>query len=167
MADKIFVNSSGALRGRYRHCRHCAIFFLPAFLCSARSARVRHLVLLYMNDFEILSLGCFLFFFLVFFSFVFVRVFYVLFACCHWAHFSFLFSRRFGFYVVFFCFFFVSVLLAHFLISHGSLANLAKTATENLIKPGISLINISASAWLTGWRRVEVQVTSGRMLSFG
>lgn len=65
----------------------------------------------------------------------------VLFACCHWAHFSFLFSRRI------FLFFFL-LLLAHFLISHGSLANLVKTATENLIKPGISFINISASACL-------------------
>lgn len=41
-------------------------FFLPAFLCSARSAHVHHLVLLYMNDFEILSLGCFSFFFGIF-----------------------------------------------------------------------------------------------------
>lgn len=63
---------------------------------------------------------------------------------------------------------FFLLLLAHFLISHGSLVKLVKTATEDLIKSGISLINISASgpsACLH--RRVEVQVTSGRMLSFG
>lgn len=70
----------------------------------------------------------------------------------------------FYFRIVFFFF----LLLAHFLISHGSLVKLVKTATEDLIKSGISLINISASgppACLH--HQVEVQVTSGRMLSFG
>lgn len=98
----------------------------------------------------------------LFFS-IFQRCFFCVFAFCLPAVTELTF--HFYFRIVFFCFI---LLLAHFLISHGSLVKLVKTATEDLIKSGISLINISASdPGCRQHRRVEVQVTSGRMLSFG
>lgn len=108
-------------------------------------ARLRHLVRLYMDDFEILSQG--------FFFRIFQRCFCASFsAFCLPAVTELTFHFYFRVVSVFiFTLFCVSVLLAYFLISHGRPANLAKTASENLIKPGISLINISASGWLPGW----------------
>lgn len=148
MADKIFVNSSGAAARyrRYRHC-YCDIFFSLVFYVA--HAIFCFCVWMILKS----SLGPFL----VFSRFVFLCVFTFCLPAVTELTFHFYFR------IVFFL-----LLLAHFLISHGSLVKLVKTATEDLIKSGISLINISASgppACLQ--RRVEVQVTSGRMLSFG